>query len=131
MKQYYEIVVLTASEREYADIILNYIERKGKYFAHRLFKDHCIVKEDAYLFKNLNLLTYNRDIKDILIVDNSVRNFALFICNGLPILEFNGSDEDTELCKLTNFLVNISSENNFTDIIKENIVRILLSEQVN
>ena len=79
MSQMYEIVLLTASEKEYADLILDNIEKNHKYFAHRLFKDHCIVKEEVFLFKNLNVLTFNRDISNIVIVDNSVRNYGLFI----------------------------------------------------
>jgi len=128
MSKIFEIVVLTASEKDYADSILNYIENKTKYFAHRLFKNHCIVKEEVYLFKNLNVLTANRELKDILIVDNSVRNFALFICNGIPIIEFLGKDNDIELCKLSNFLVKLSEEKDCSEIIKENLVRFLLNK---
>ena len=79
MSQMYEIVLLTASEKDYADLILDNIEKNHKYFADRLFKDHCIVKEEVFLFKNLNVLTFNRDISNIVIVDNSVRNYGLYI----------------------------------------------------
>lgn len=127
MVNFFEIVVLTASESDYADIILDFIESNNKYFAHRIYKDQCIVKEDFYLFKNLNVLTYNRNLKDIVIVDNSVKNFALFICNGLPIVEFTGSETDQELCKITNYLLQLAKEDNFTNVIKHDIIRFLLN----
>jgi len=127
MIKFYEIVVCTASEKEYEDKILDFIEKDNKFFAHRLFKSHCIVKEDVYLFKNLNVLTSNRSLKDIIIVDNSVRNFALFICNGIPINEYLGSDDDIELCKINNFLIELSNEKDCSSIIKDHLVRFLIS----
>ena len=118
---------MTAAEKEYVDAILDFIEKDNKYFAHRLFKSHCIVKEELYLFKNLNVLTYNRELKDIIIVDNSVRNFALFISNGIPIIEFVGSDDDVELCKLSGFLVLLSDQKDCSEIIKKHLIRFLLA----
>jgi len=129
MKNYFELIVLTAAEEDYASKILDFIEQKEKYFSYRLFKNHCIVKQHLYLFKNLNVLTKNRAIEDILIVDNCVRNFALFVCNGIPILEYRGSNDDFELCKLCNLLVQMSTIKNWTEYIKQNIVKFLMKNE--
>jgi len=129
MKNYYEIIVLTAAYEEYASTVLDFIEKNQKYFSHRLFKNHCILKQNFYLFKNLNVLTKNRLIKDIIIVDNIVRNFALFICNGIPIIDYKGTNDDFELCKLSNFLVQLASNENCTEFIRNNIVKSLLKNE--
>jgi CTD small phosphatase-like protein 2 len=42
MSQMYEIVIFTAAAQDYADFILNYIDRDSvKYIDHRLYRPHC------------------------------------------------------------------------------------------
>ena len=42
MSQLYEIVIFTAAAQDYADFILNYIDRDAiKYINHRLYRPHC------------------------------------------------------------------------------------------
>ena len=61
----------------------------------------------------------NRELKDIVIVDNLVESFALQINNGIPILEFNGKEGDRELMKLVPFLKEISQVEDVRPFIKE------------
>ena len=72
----FELILYTASTSGYADVIINKLETKRKYFAHRLYNQHCLQKSKAYSFKYLELLCGNRDMKDVLLVDNSVKNYA-------------------------------------------------------
>ena len=37
----YEIVIFTASMKNYADTILNYIDKNNYYIKHRLYRHHC------------------------------------------------------------------------------------------
>lgn len=68
MSQLYEIILFTASQKLYADKIIDQIDPK-KRIAHRLYRQHCIVLNKSAYLKNLNLL--GRNVKDIIIVDVS------------------------------------------------------------
>lgn len=127
MKKRYELIVYTASEKEYADSVINYIEGRNSYFAYRLYKNHCIHKSGEYNCKHLDLLCGNRDIKDIIIADNSMRNFVLSIRNGVPIKEYKGSDDDKELIYLAKYMRVLEGENDVRNRIKEDFAAFLLN----
>ena len=68
----------------------------------RLYRQHCIPTPFGHI-KDLRILK-NRDLKDILIIDNSCLSFAFNINNGIPILQFYDNDKDEELKHLTYYL---------------------------
>ena len=128
-KEKFELIVFTASDAIYAKAILNIIENgNNKYFDHKIYKDFCIIKENFYVFKNLEVLTSNRNLKDIIIIDNLVNNFGLFICNGIQIIDFTGNKNDNELTKLNGLLEEIYDANDVREVIKENIVHFLINQ---
>ena len=59
----------------------------------------------------------NRDLKDIIIVDNQVSNFMLQIHNGIPIKEFNGDKSDRVLKSLYDYLLLFQEVEDVRDII--------------
>jgi CTD small phosphatase-like protein 2 len=67
--------VFTASHKWYADVIIDYIDPEKKYIQHRLYRDHCIKTTDNVYVKDLRVFK-NRDLKDLLIVDNAVYSFG-------------------------------------------------------
>ena len=95
----YNIVIYTASHASYADSVLNFIDPENKYFYNRLYRSNCIdIKyngTDIYI-KDLNIFE-GYDLKDILIVDNSVLAFAFHLDNGIPILPYYDAKNDFEL----------------------------------
>ena len=95
----YNIVIYTASHASYADSVLNFIDPENKYFYNRLYRSNCIdIKyngSDIYI-KDLNIFE-GYDLKDILIVDNSVLAFAFHLDNGIPILPYYDAKNDFEL----------------------------------
>ena len=68
-------MVFTASHKWYADVILDHIDPENKYFQHRLYREHCIKSSDSVYIKDLRIFR-NRDLKDIIIVDNAVYSFG-------------------------------------------------------
>lgn len=101
VSQYFEVVVFTASEKEYATMVLDRIDPERKYIHHRLFRDSCLPISGNYI-KDLNVL--GRDIDKTIIIDNSIIAFSLNIDNGIPIHSFTGDKQDTELHKLIQIL---------------------------
>jgi hypothetical protein len=49
----------------------------------------------------------NRDLKDLIIVDNAVYSFGAQLSNGIPIMPFKDDKEDTEFLNLMTYLKNI------------------------
>ena len=90
MSQHYELVVFTAAAKDYADFILDVIERRAaamhfngekgnssngsssKLFAHRLYRPQCQLDDGVYV-KDLSRL--GRSLNKTLIVDNIRDNF--------------------------------------------------------
>lgn len=49
----------------------------------------------------------NRDLKDVVLIDNAAYSYAHQISNGVPIIPFNDSKSDREFLELTDFLLSI------------------------
>lgn len=54
--------------------------------------------------KDLRIFSKVFDLKDIIIIDNSVLSFAYQLENGVPIIPFFDNKKDEELHILTNYL---------------------------
>jgi len=101
--QHYELIVFTASKKEYANCILNYIEKDKKYFKHRLYRDSCINILNKFFFKDLRILQ-NRNLKDVILVDNSLISCSNQLNNGVLITSFYNDQNDNELENLMKYL---------------------------
>jgi Dullard-like phosphatase family protein len=66
MSRLFEIVVFTASQKMYADKVIDTIDPKGR-ISHRLYREHCIVINKTYYLKNLKIL--GRPLTEVIIVD--------------------------------------------------------------
>ena len=120
IKNHYNIVVYTASHQSYADAVLNYLDKENKYFQHRLYRNHCVQCEvDGIKFyvKDLDTLNKFYNLKDVVLIDNSVLSFAYHLNNGIPIVPFTEQKDDTQLLMLAYYLVSIAP---FDDLTQEN-----------
>ena len=71
MKKIYEIILFTFSSPEYANPIIELIEKDEKYFEHKLYIQHASYFNNEYV-KNINDL--GRNLKNTLIIDNNINN---------------------------------------------------------
>ena len=106
LSKYYEIIVFTASHSCYANVALDYLDPENKYIHHRLYREHCMTTEEGLYIKDLRILA-NRDLKDVLIVDNAVYSFGYQFDNGIPIIPFYFNKKDNELKSLISYLKSI------------------------
>ena len=100
MGKIYEIVIFTASVSKYADPLLDILD-KNKNCKFRLFREHCTPINTCFV-KEIKKL--GRELKDIVIVDNSPMSYALNPENGLPILTWFDDKEDRELYNISSIL---------------------------
>ena len=118
MGKLYEIVIFTASVSKYADPLLDIIDNNNN-CSCRLFREHCSMVGIAYI-KDLKKL--GRDLKDIIIVDNSPLSYSFNHENGLPILTWFNDKNDRELYNITPILEFLSDVYDVRDYIKQFVV---------
>ena len=109
VSKYYELIVFTAATQDYANPIIDAIEKKGILFEYRLYRIHTVVINNDFV-KDLSLL--GRDLSRIIIVDNMEQNYKLQPENGITIRPFWGKDaNDMALIDLLRILVEIAKNN--------------------
>ena len=118
MAKKFELVIFTASLSKYADPLLDIIDKQG-FCPFRLFREHCTLINTSFV-KDLKRL--GRDLKDIIIVDNSPISYALNPDNGLPILSWFDDRDDRELYHLTPILEFLADIPDVREYIKKIVV---------
>ena len=128
----FELVVFTASEKQYADAIVDYIEKDKKYFKMRLYRDHCLFIEPGLYIKDLRIFSDFKKLEDIIILDNSLFSFTNQLNNGILITSFFDDMNDTFLENVKCYLEYIKNEKDIRimnkdsfrlEEIKEDIIR--------
>ena len=70
--KWYNLVVFTASVQEYADPVINWLERERKYFSGRYYRRHCTFRNGAYI---KDLAQVEPDLSKVMILDNSPMSY--------------------------------------------------------
>ena len=111
---YYEIIIFTASISEYASPLLDMLD-KNKLTSGRLFRQHCLFNHGLYL-KDIKIV--QKDLKDVIIIDNNPVSYVMNQDNGLPILTWYDDLNDKELLNLLPLLKYLANVNDVREIIK-------------
>jgi len=111
---YFEIAVFTSALPNYASAIVDYIDPHKKIIKYVMCRDRCLVTKNGVYIKDLRVLG-NRDLKDMLIVDNLTHNFCLQVDNGVPILDYQDDPDDKELKYLAEYLVQCAEADDMVD----------------
>lgn len=75
------------SERQAA---IKELKREQKLIDYRLYREHCYKTSENVFIKDLRILK-NKDLSQVLIVDNAVYSFGFQLSNGIPIIPFYDS----------------------------------------
>ena len=77
----------------------------------------CEVDGIKFYVKDLDTLNEKYNLKDVVLIDNSVLSFAYHLYNGIPIVPYIEQKEDSQLLMLAYYFVSIA---NFDDLTEEN-----------
>ena len=123
LSKLYEIVIFTASVSKYADPLLDILDKDNN-CSFRLFREHCSMKGMTYI-KDLNKL--GRNLKDVIIVDNSPLSYTFNKENGIPILTWFNDKNDKEL----DYLLPILEFLSLVDDVRIYIKDIVINDTIN
>ena len=98
--EFFDIIIYTASCKDYADTILDYIEKDKKYFKYRFYREHCYTF-DSFFFKDLSIFNY--PLSKIVLVDNNLFSFPHYLNNSILVTSFYNDSDDLDLCSLIEF----------------------------
>lgn len=93
LSKHFEVIVFTASHGCYAVKVLEELDPENKYISHRLFRESCVQTEEGVHIKDLRIFA-NRNIKDLVLIDNAAYSFAMQLANGIPILPYYHNKAD-------------------------------------
>jgi Dullard-like phosphatase family protein len=105
MSETFELILFTASKKEYADRVLEYIDPGKKYIKHCFYREDCIGIMDKIFIKDLSIFV-NKRLENIIMLDNSMYSFLNQLTNGVLINSFYDNLEDTELFNVMGYLEN-------------------------
>ena len=117
MAKKYELVLFTASVPEYAEPLLQTIDPNGL-IEHKLFRQHCVLSsQDGYDMYVKDLARLDRNLDELIIVDNSPYAYALQPDNAIPVTSWYDHPADRELLAITPVLEKLTYAPKVTEII--------------
>jgi len=99
----FEVAIFTASHSTYANSVIDLLDPTQKNISFRLFRENCVETKDGVHIKDIRVIR-NRNIKEILIVDNSLYCYGFHLQHGIPIIPFYSDPEDRELIELEMYM---------------------------
>ena len=111
----YDLYVFTASRPLYSKSLIEILD-KNKVIIQVLNREHCLNIQGTSL-KDLSI--FNKDLKDIIIIDNNPVSYSLNKNNGIPILTWIDNPNDQELLKLIPILKYLSKVKDVRPIINK------------
>lgn len=103
MSKLFELIVFTASNSCYADVVLDHLDPDRRFISHRLYRENCMQTPTGMFVKDLRVIG-GRDLEEMVLVDNASYSFGLQLDNGIPIIPFYDSRQDVELLVLGKYL---------------------------
>lgn len=88
---YFELIIFTVATKQYADPVINTLERNQKFFSSRLYREHTTIYQNDFVKDLKNL---GRDLSKVIIVDDKPFNFSLNKENGIAIRPYWGNESE-------------------------------------
>ena len=118
VSRYFEVGIFTASVKEYADAVIDYLDPNKTLIKFRLYRNNCINVNDRIFVKDLRIIK-GVDLKDIILLDNSIYSFSAQLNNGILVNSFFNDKNDIELLNVLGYLLNFLLKADDVRIINE------------
>jgi len=118
LSQHFEIIVFTASHSCYANVVLDYLDPHEEYIHHRMFRESCVVTDEGLHIKDLRVIG-NRNLRDMVLIDNAAYSYGFQLENGIPIVPFYDNKADQELRHLIPYLKFLGSVEDLREVNKQ------------
>jgi len=120
MSNYFEIIVFTASRKEYAEKAINLLDPSNIYISNILTQEHCTLVKSLYV-KDLRIFEKDRTIDEVIIIDNLINSFAFQLENGIPIRPYMEGIDDIELRTLASKLKTVNEYGSVRQFLKKSL----------
>ena len=100
LSECFNLVIFTASDRIYADKVMDLLDPENKYFKGRFYREHCYKNFNSENIKDLRIFE-GMDPTSFAIIDNSPISYSYQKENGIPIIPFTNDPKDKELLELS------------------------------
>jgi len=101
----FELIIFTASKKDYADVVINSIDPNNTIFSYRLYRENNIFIKNGLYVKDLRIIE-NRSLKQCVLVENNILSFANQLTNGILVPSFFYNPNDNYLTCLIGYLTN-------------------------
>lgn len=115
LQAYYELIIFTASLAKYANPLMDILD-EDRCCSARLSRDHCTFYQGMYV---KDLAELGRDLRDVLIIDNSPTAYLFQPDNALPIISWYDDVNDRCLYDYIPFLKALSKVDDVRPILKQ------------
>ena len=105
VNKHFDVGIFTASVKEYADAVISFLDPENKLIKYRLYRNNCIRFNDSFIVKDLRICK-GIDLKNIVLLDNSMYSFAAQLKNGILINSFYHDKNDIKLYNVLEYLLN-------------------------
>jgi CTD small phosphatase-like protein 2 len=103
LEPFYEFIIFTASNRAYAETVIENLPCLSPYVKTILSRENCLESKNGFIVKDLRVIG-NRDLHEVIVLDNIAYSFGFQIANGIPILSWTGNEDDEELLHWSEYL---------------------------
>ncbi|EJF62789.1 NIF-domain-containing protein [Dichomitus squalens] len=98
VSQWYTLVIFTASMREYADPVIDWLDAGRGIFSRRYFREECTQLSNGSYTKDLSKI--EQDLSRVCLIDNSPVCYSINEANGIPIEGWTHDPHDEALLDL-------------------------------
>lgn len=98
VSKWFNLVIFTASVKEYADPVIDWLESERKFFTKRFYRDHCTLRDGQGYIKDLS--TVDKNLNNVIIIDNSPISYALHENNAIIVEGWINDPSDSDLLNL-------------------------------
>ena len=120
VSKYFEIGIFTASVKEYADAVIDFLDPNKSLIKFRLYRNNCINVNNRIFVKDLRIIK-GVALKDIILLDNSIYSFSAQLNNGILVNSFFNDKNDYELNNVLGYLLNYLVKADDVRVINEQI----------